>query len=469
MSVSQLSSMIKSALVQSLPATVRVVGEVSNFSNRTHWFFSLKDEVSAMRCVCFSSSAQRVRFDLKDGMQVVCSGRIDYYDASGQLQLYVNTIEPVGEGRLEQRYRQLCEELRKAGYFDDETKKRLPVLPRKIAVVTSRKAAALQDVINTASKRWGGCRLFLYDVQVQGEMAAPQIARAINTLSRDGAKHGIDAILLTRGGGSIEDLWAFNEREVADAVFNCSLPVVAAIGHETDTTIAELVADMRCSTPTQAAMTVVADAEALQRQVDQMSQRLELMLKRNLQHNRQRLDAVMRHPIFRRPQYLVESQRERTTRLAERLQGALPRMVLSNVERLKSFENRLSMGLPRVVGACGDRLKSLERTLDSSVSRRMKVSADRLDALRRQLQAVGPMNVLSRGFTYTLGPDGHLIREAAAATEGDQITTVFGDGKVKSRVEEKQVEQNKPVVSKPLRKKKSGTKQEKNGDQASLF
>ena len=298
LTVSTVAAMVRGVLADYLPSKVRVIGEVSNFSGRSHWFFSLKDEQATLSCVCFASSTRRVGFPVADGLQVIATGRIDYYDAQGRLQLYVDKLEPVGQGALELRFRALCEELRTAGYFDPVRKKPLPVIPRRVAVVTSRSAAALQDVINTAGQRWAGCGLLLYDVPVQGDDAAPRINAALRALSHDGARLGIDAIILTRGGGSIEDLWAFNERVVADAVLECSLPIVAAIGHETDTTIAELVADVRCATPTQAAMTLIPDRRALAHQLDQLSGRLPLLLKRQYTLNEQRLAGVLRHPIF---------------------------------------------------------------------------------------------------------------------------------------------------------------------------
>ncbi len=389
--VSAVSATVRTALAQGLPAKLRVIGEVSNFSNRSHWFFSLKDDQATLSCVCFASAARRVGFAMVDGMEVIATGRIDYYDAQGRLQLYVDKIEPVGQGALEMQFRALCDQLRGLGYFDPARKKPLPVMPQRVAVVTSRSAAALQDVINTAAQRWRGCRLMLIDVRVQGDGAAPEIAAAIQALTRDGARLGIDAIVLTRGGGSIEDLWAFNERVVADTIFDCTLPVVAAIGHETDTTIAELVADMRCATPTQAVMTLVPDQAALEHQLTQLTHRLTLLLKRVYEHRRDWFDAAVRHPIFRRPQSMLE----------------LP------AGRVEALTQRLTAGLPQ----------------------RFKASCDRLEALARHLESIGPTNVLRRGFTYTLDPSGHVVRSAAVVESGQSITTVFHDGKLVSRVE----------------------------------
>lgn len=408
-SIARLADEIKGALTANLPGKVRVVGEISNLSDRNHWFFSLKDEKASIRSVMFASAARRIGFPVRDGMQVVATGRIDFYDAQGSVQLYVDKLEPVGEGARELALRALMLELREQGYFAPEHKKRLPGVPRKIAVVTSRSAAALQDVIDTARRRWGGCELVLVDVRVQGDDAAPGISAALNYLSRHGERLGIDAILVTRGGGSIEDLWAFNERAVADAIFDCALPVVAAIGHETDTTIAELVADLRCATPTQAAMTLVPDRAVLGDQVDQLGRRLTLSLGRRLEVSRHRLDAAARHPLFLRPQRLVDDARQRADQLDKQLRAALPRRV-AEAQR-------------------------------------------RVDGLSRTLDAVSPKHVLQRGYSYTLGPDGKLLRSAEQAAPGTAITTVLADGKVKSTVDGgDERPRNKPRRMRPMNK-----------------
>ena len=391
MTVTQVSAMVKLAVADSLPPKVRVIGQVSNLSDRAHWFFSLKDDQSQLRCVCFASVARRIRFAVEDGMEVVATGRIDYYESQGQLQLYVEKLDPVGEGALALQFRALCDELRTLGYFDPEHKQPLPSMPRRIAIVTSRSAAALGDVIDTAARRWPGCRLVLCDVRVQGDLAADEIAAAVADLSRRGADLGIEAIILTRGGGSAEDLWGFNERVVADAVYRCSLPIVAAIGHETDTTVAELVADARCATPTQAAMALVPDRKALAHQLHQLTARLTLLVRRRYEHGRHRLAAAMRRPGLLRPGGMYDSAAQRLAGLSQQLDAAMRRQVESRRRELES--------------------------------------------LGRQLNTVGPMNVLQRGYSYTLGADGHLLRTAADAAAGDRITTVLVDGKVISYVE----------------------------------
>lgn len=414
LSVTQLLGAIKGAINDTLPGKVRVVGEVSNLSDRNHWFFSLKDGEALIRCVMFASAARATRFPVRDGLQVLATGRVDVFPGQGAVQLYVDRLEPVGQGELELRLREMIEELRGLGYFDPAHKKPLPTVPTRIAVVTSRSAAALQDVINTAHRRWPGCELLHIDVRVQGEAAAPEIAAAIRKLSEQGGRLGIDAIILTRGGGSIEDLWAFNERVVADAVYQCRLPIVAAIGHETDTTVAELVADHRCATPTQAAMTLVPDRAVLDQQVQQQASRLKLALRRRAQHDRQRLTALARHPAMSRPRRLVDRPRQSVEQLVARLARALPGRVVADRQRIEQ--------------------------------------------LARHLEAVSPMRVLDRGYTLTLNPAGKPIRSAESAVQAGELTTVFADGRVTSRIAggDQSIPPVNPKPAKRPRKRKDG-------------
>ncbi len=436
MSVSQVAALIRDALAAAAPRRIRVVGEVSNFSARNHWFFSIKDEQAALRCVCFASSARKIKTPVADGMQIVAAGRLDYYDAQGHVQLYVDRIEPIGEGALELQFRQLCEQLRKLGYFDDARKRPLPMLARRIAVVSSRSGAALQDVINTAGQRWGGCQLLLYDVRVQGEQAAGEIAAAINVLSKQGSRLNIDAILLTRGGGSIEDLWAFNERAVADAVFNCSLPVVAAIGHETDTTIAELVADARSSTPTQAAMLLVPDATAVLHQVGQYARRLDTLTRQRVAYAGRHLESLRRSGVFSRPRSMVESSRQRVAQSVLAMNGAVRHRVAEARQMLAEQHQAVAAVEPRgQLRLAAKRVDDDAARLAQSVQHRLAEARLRLDALGRQLEAVGPTSVLGRGFTYTIGPDGRLIRSVKQVRSGDTMTTVVSDGRIGSTVD----------------------------------
>lgn len=436
MSVTQANKMVKDALARALPERVRIVGQVSNFSDRSHWYFSIKDAGSSLRCVCFASVARKCNVPMADGLEIVVSGRFDVYDPQGQLQFYVDKIEPVGQGSLEMQFRALCNELRELGYFDPQHKKELPLIPRKIAVVTSRTGAALQDVINTAARRWAGCELLLVDVRVQGAEAAPQVAWAIKALSRQGQAMGIDAILLTRGGGSMEDLWAFNERIVADAIYQCRLPIVAAIGHETDTTIAELVADMRCATPTQAAMTLIPDRQALDHQIHQLHRRLHLLVSRQLEYAQQRLNAAARHAFFRQPANMLLPVQSRLQALEARLQESMKQTMRDRQLRLDGLMRHLSAVSPLgQIRAMQPRVEAIEHRLTQAMSRALSQRQQKIEALSRHLSAVGPASVLGRGYTYTLDAQGRPVTQAAGLQPGQRMTTVFADGKVRSVVE----------------------------------
>ena len=409
--MSHLCSSIKMALTAGLPRRLTVVGEVSNLSDRSHWFFSLKDPDASIRCVMFASAAKRAGVRLRDGMQVEATGRVDFYDAQGSVQLYVDRVKPVGEGALEAELRRLGRELKALGYFDPARKRALPLAPRRVAVVTSRSAAALQDVIDTARRRWPGCGLVLCDVRVQGPDAAPQVAAMVRRLSEEAAEHRIDAIILTRGGGSIEDLWAFNEREVCDAVLECGVPIIAAIGHETDLTLCELVADERCATPTQAAMRVVPERAILVEQLSQILRRMAVGLEARM-----------------------ESGRFRTDRSRERLVPVLTLRAARGRAMLERHAERLATVVPLRVERGQRRLDHLVERLERALPTRLERAHRELTGLHRTLDAVGPKRVLQRGFTLTRDQQGRVVRSAAAARAAGHLETLFADGAVRSDV-----------------------------------
>ncbi len=392
LTVSDLTDLIKGVLIERMPVPLRVVGEVSNLRERNgHWFLSLKDEQNVIDAVVWASTARRLAFQPEQGQQVLATGKCDYYGPQGKLQLYLDRIDPIGEGALERRLRQLMDKLREAGYFAPERKRPLPVFPERIAVITSKSGAALQDVIRTAQQRWVGCRLFLLDVRVQGDEAADEIAGVIRWLSKHHGRLGIDAAVVTRGGGSLEDLWCFNEPIVAEAIYHATLPIVAAIGHETDTTIAELVADLRCSTPTQAAAQLVPDARAEQRHLAQFADALATALRRHAMRNRQHLDSLARHEMFRRPDRLLDRPRRRWENAGRQLPAALRRAAQSQ--------------------------------------------RSHLEHLRLRLESVGPGSVLQRGFSYTTDSRGRVIRSVDQVRPGQTLRTQLTDGAIDCHVE----------------------------------
>ncbi len=390
MTVSEVADLIRLTLENHMPSPLRVIGQVSNLSTRKHWYFSLKDEQAVVSCVAWVSAARTFGFVPDEGAEVVVTGHVTHYGPQGRTQFYVTRLEPVGAGALELKFRAMCDELRRLGYFDEKHKKPLPVFPRRIAVITSAGGAAVHDVISTAAERCRAVGLLIVDVRVQGDGAAEQVAAAILRIDADAERLGVDAILVTRGGGSVEDLWAFNERVVADAVHECRLPLLAAIGHESDTTVIELVADVRAATPTQAVMRLIPSADELTGQLDHLERRLRLLVRRHVERQRQRLDAAARSALLRDPRALVHQAREKLATLA----GRLGRATTVHVRRRR----------------------------------------DRTEALARQLAAVDPHGVLGRGYSYTTTASGALVASVSDVSDGDRIVTRVRDGSIDSVV-----------------------------------
>lgn len=427
--VAQLAAMIDATLRDHLPQNVRVIGEISNFTLRTHWYFSLKEAQvngGVINCVMFAGRTRGVGFVPSEGQQVIVTGRVEYYKPQGKVSFYVERIEPVGAGAMELAFRALCDELRKLGYFAPERKRPLPSFPRRIAVITSRTGAALQDVLNTARRRCPAVEIALIDVLVQGAQAAPEVARAIRWVSANHARLGVDAVLVTRGGGSMEDLWAFNERVVAEAVYACEIPVACAIGHETDTTIAELVADERCATPTQAAMRLTPDRAELGEQLEMLKARVSTAARRRARQEAESLTSDRRHllPVLKAR---MDGEGRRLGALGARLERCRPTTVLHQ----RALE--LARLGARAAAAIKAKLEGLDlgresERLGAAVKMRMTAEGDGLLAMRRQLDLVGPLSVLARGYSMTLDEYGHAVRRVSDVEAGQVITTRVQDG-----------------------------------------
>ena len=451
-----------------------VVGEISSLSYRTHYYFSLKDDRSVIGAVLFASAAKRMSYTPTHGDRVIAKGRIEFYAPSGRISLIVTSMTPVGAGDLEAQYKQRCEQLRAKGWFDPETKRALPTFPRQIAVVTSKDGAAVADVIDTMNKRCPSIELLIVDVRVQGESAKGQIANAINKLNIHAAKLGIDAILLTRGGGSLEDLWAFNELEVAQAIHDSAVPIVAAIGHETDTTIAELVADERCATPTQAAMRLAPDREALREQLDMVFSRLDRSVRSELRYEKQRLESIAASRSMSDPRQIIEIHRDRIDAFTDRMGSGIRGSIAGHRSMLDRIAIKLARHQPAAVHARREEhLLQIQQRLHRVIGRVIASRRDELSSVSRELHAIGPAQVLARGFSVTAKPDGSLVRSKADTLPGETIVTTFADGKVRSRVEggsdstESDPRLSKAAAQVPKRRAKSNKKP--NPDQLGLF
>jgi len=411
LSVSDLTRRIKKILEDNL-RYVWVAGEISNFKTYPsgHLYFTLKDEESQLPCAMWKGSAVRLAFQPESGQQVLAYGRIDVYLPRGQYQLIVEKMEPRGAGALAMRFEQLKKKLEAEGLFDPDRKRPLPMLPRAIALVTSPVGAAIQDMLRTIATRNPAVDVFLYPVRVQGEGAAPEIAAAIEHLNS--ARPDIDVMIVGRGGGSIEDLWAFNEELVARAIHGSRIPVVSAVGHETDFTIADFVADVRAPTPTGAATMVVP-----------MLSDLLAMLGDH--------DAKLRRALTTRAE-LARSQLDRF-RDSHAL-GEPVALVVRHGERLDELHERLGVALGGTVATARERLGVLAQRASSELAHASKTARERTESVARHLEAVSPVAVLGRGYSITT-LEGRVIKRSSEVKPGDAIDTRLSDGSIRSRVE----------------------------------
>jgi exodeoxyribonuclease VII large subunit len=440
LSVSQLTHIIESAIKTGVPSTVLVQGELSNVNlhrGSGHLYFTLKDANSCIDCVMWKSERAKLKFEPSDGEDVVITGSVAVYGARGRYQLYARKIEPMGRGALELAFRQLHAKLEKEGLFAAERKRALPRYPIRIALVTSRDGAALQDMLKVLT-RFPWLKLNLWHVPVQGDGAGQKIADALNRLSAKAAGGAIDLILLARGGGSLEDLWAFNEEVVARAISACFVPVVTGIGHEVDTSIADLVADYHAHTPTEAAQIVTAHWRTILDELDTSALRLRRGLRAVVQDARQRLNLIERHETFRRP---LDRMNQLRQRLDDRQRGLLQVLIdrLRRIERdLAIRDARLHRHDPKYRFELFDqKLTEFNRRLTLGTRAIWDHLAMKLGTMQSQLNALSPQGVLRRGYSITtLKRGGSVLRSIDQVKPGEAILTRVSDGEIESTVED---------------------------------
>ena len=407
--VSELTKLIKLELENAFPQ-VWVEGEISNFHRHSsgHLYFTLKDQQTQLRTVMFRSEARRVRFDLKDGLQVICRGRLNVYEPRGEYQLIVEFAEPKGKGALQLAFEQLKEKLRAEGLFDVKHKKALPLLPKKIGLVTSPRGAAIVDILRTLERRFARLNIVIYPVKVQGEGAAEEIVEGIKYLGR---QPDIDVIIISRGGGSIEDLWAFNEEIVARAIFRCPIPLISAVGHEIDFTIADFVADIRASTPSVAAEIVIEKEEALFEREESLEKRLVQGLLYFLQGQKQQVLNLSQHRIFQNFRIHLLNLEQRVDELEERARDILRR------EKMMIAQSQASTVL-------------FEEKLKNSIRRLFQNLLAKWERLSLGLHNLSPLNILKKGYTLCWKSDLQLIRKVEEVEKNEEITVSFSKGEL---------------------------------------
>ncbi len=406
-----------------------VEGEISGLSKPAsgHIYFTLKDDKCALPCVMWRGAARRLRFRMEQGLQLRCRGNLSIYDKSGKFQFYARSAEPAGLGELQLAFEQLKKRLAAEGLFDDRHKKPLPRLPRKVAVVTSPTGAAVRDIIRVLHARFP-LHIVICPTRVQGEGAAAEIANALG--KADGL--GADLIIVGRGGGSLEDLWAFNEEEVARAIFAATTPVISAVGHEVDTTIADFVADLRAATPSNAAELAVPVLAELEQQLAVDRRRLERGVRSHLRQASLGLSRLRER--LERPDRLIHRSRQnlddKTGRLEEALAGALSR----RGRHLQGMKERLSRQEPRVrLSRLSNQLNMLEARANQAVTDHLEQRRARLGRLAATLQALSPLGVLARGYSLVFDQKGRLIKEAGQLKPGDKLKLRLHQGQVEAK------------------------------------
>lgn len=416
---------------------VWIRGEISNFTHHSsgHMYFTLKDEGSRIKAIMFASHNQRLPFRPKEGAKVIARGNVTVYERDGQYQFYANHMQPDGIGSLYLAYEQLKKKLEAEGLFAAERKQPLPMYPNTIGVVTSPTGAAVRDILITLQRRYPLAKVVLYPVLVQGKGAAPSIVKAIQTLNQMAEA---DVLIVGRGGGSLEELWAFNEEPVARAIAASRIPIISAVGHETDFTIADFAADLRAATPTAAAELAVPSAAELAASLTQRKAMLQQSLLQRLKRERQRLTALQRSPVLLYPRRTVMQHSERLDRLEQQLHRSLKqRLRLSREQQAKMSHALLRFNPKEQLIHARKQVDVSTRQLTAAMQTKMKTSSAQLAATIRHLDALSPLKVMARGYSLVYDEqEKRLIKSVGEVSPGDQVNIKVNDGKLVCRVSE---------------------------------
>ncbi len=415
---------------------IQIVGEISNFKRYPsgHCYFTLKDADTQLKCVMFKWQAMSLKFNPTNGETVLAIGKINVYERDGVYQLYTDLLLPQGAGNLQLQYEKLKAKLQTEGLFEADRKRELPVNPLRVGIVTSPAGAAVRDIITVSRRRHPGIKLLLYPVQVQGDSASREIARAIAFFNQ----HRLaDVLIVGRGGGSMEDLWAFNEEVTVRAIAASKIPTISAVGHETDFTLCDFAADARAATPSQAAEMAVADIMSYKRQVQHLLDRSSMLLTQRVQHAEQRLEHMS-------PERIATLLAQRIERVEQHLEHMSPKhMTALLAQRIERAEQRLerathswAMTQPlRMIETRQQRLDMATEALQNKMNKKLQQGQTSLAMQVAKLESLSPLAVLSRGYSMTQNEDGHVIMSVDDVSWGQEITTTTRDGKIISLVQ----------------------------------
>lgn len=445
--VSRLNQTVRLLLEQEM-GQVWISGEISNFTQPSsgHWYFTLKDDTAQVRCAMFRNSNRRVTFRPQHGQQVLVRANITLYEPRGDYQIIVESMQPAGEGLLQQKYEQLKTKLQAEGLFDQQYKQPLPSPAHCVGVITSKTGAALHDILNVLKRRDPSLPVIIYPTAVQGDDAPGQIVRAIELAN---ARGECDVLIVGRGGGSLEDLWSFNDERVARAIFASRIPVVSAVGHETDVTIADFIADLRAPTPSAAAEIVSRNQLELLRQIQHGQQRLEMAMDYYIANRTRRFTQLHHRLQQQHPQLRLARQQTVLERLRQRMNFALENKIKQANQRQQRVSQRLSQQNPQPrIYRAQTRIQQLEYRLAENIRARLSAQRERFGNVVTHLEAVSPLSTLARGYSVTTATDGKVLKQTKQVKTGDVLTTRLSDGWVESEVKG-------VTAAKKTRKKKS--------------
>ncbi len=437
LSVTELTRHVRDILESRL-GEVWVEGEISNYRKQSsgHHYFTLKDDRAQLACVMFSRAySARSGLVLKDGMQVQTFGRLTVYEARGQYQLVVELVQTKGQGLLQAKFEALKSKLQAEGLFDPEHKKPLPSFPRCVALVTSRSGAALQDMLNILQRRSPWLRILICPVRVQGEGAAGEIAEMIRYLDRQRVSLGVDVIIVARGGGSLEDIWEFNEEVLARTIYGCDLPIISAVGHEIDFTISDFMADLRAPTPSAAAELVAPSQEALLNSLAAKQSALIRLAKQAVEVGGLRLNRLKEARGLRDPGTLIQDRQQKVDQIEVRLL----QMLRWTVEHHRTHTNRLGSLLQayrpgQVVVRRRTEVAGVQARLENAAKNQLERAKQRLVSLQRSTALLGPEQTLQRGYSITRKTTGEILQRSGDVETGDEILTRLAEGEVRSKV-----------------------------------
>jgi exodeoxyribonuclease VII large subunit len=421
LTVSELTGRIRTLLEREF-FEVWIEGELSNCKvwNTGHMYFTLKDGGAQIKGVMFRTALARLRFKPQDGLHVVARAKVTVYDPKGEYQIVCEHLEPEGLGALQLAFDQLKERLQKEGLFDQQRKRTLPALPRKIGVVTSLDGAAIRDIVKVLRRRYANAHIVIRPARVQGDGAALDVARGVRAI---GKVRGVDVVIVGRGGGSIEDLWAFNEEVVARAIAGCPVPTISAVGHETDVTIADFVADVRAPTPSAAAEMVVSRKDDFCARIDRLSHRVGAAMRGRVHRLESRLRALEARPGYAGTHGRVVMRARHAAELTHDLRAAMTARLASQDRRWQSLRRDLdAFDLRRRLSAVRTRLVAVDGRLGSAAARRRHTADARLRSTAARLDSLSPMRVLGRGYAVAFTRDGTIIRDVGALQPGEPIT-----------------------------------------------